>query len=414
MREAVVLGAGIVGVSVALHLQERGWSVLLVDRREPGQETSSGNAGIIQSEGIRPRSFPRGAGEIWKVVRGAGLDARYDWRALPGLARPFALYWRNSAPRAYEAIVRDYAPLIRAARDEHARLIDASGSEALVRRQGWMLVFRSETARDAAFALADAAYAPYGVGYRKLAGAELTRAEPDLQQDLAGALHWTDPWTITDPGALVTAYARLFAARGGAIRRAEATALRPHGAGWAIDSDQGRFVAGSAVVAAGPWSNGLLRDLGVRMPLFIKRGYHMHYGLERDRALRNWLLDIETGYLVSPMQRGVRLTTGAEFAPLDSGPTPLQLDGCEAVARRLLPLAERRDSAPWLGARPCTPDMKPVIGEAKGHPGLWLALGHAHHGFTLGPVTGRVLAEEMSGEVPLVPLAPFSPGRFQG
>ena len=101
--------------------------------------------------------------------------------------------------------------------------------------------------------------------------------------------------------------------------------------------------------------------------------------------------------MLAPMQRGIRLTTGAEFALRDAIRTPVQLGRAEPIARDLFPLAERLDNEPWMGARPCTPDMMPIIGKAPRHANLWFAFGHAHHGLTLGPVTGRLIGEMMTG-----------------
>jgi D-amino-acid dehydrogenase len=112
------------------------------------------------------------------------------------------------------------------------------------------------------------------------------------------------------------------------------------------------------------------------------------------------------------MSRGIRLTTGAEFAALDAPKTPVQLDRAEKVARTVFPLGERLDPEPWMGARPCTPDMMPIIGKAPRHDGLWFAFGHAHHGLTLGPVTGRALAEAITGEAPFIDISAYSPQRF--
>lgn len=408
MTDTIVLGAGIVGVSTAIHLQRRGRSVLLVDRREPGRETSHGNAGIIQAEGIRPRGFPRDLASIWKAARNGGIDSRYRLSALPTFAGPLARYWWHSEPARYYAIVRDYAPLIRNAIATHADFIEAAGAESLVRRNGWLLAFRSEAARDAAFAEADRHYAPFGVGYEKLDGRALAALEPDLEVALAGAVRWTDPWTIADPGALVSAYARLFQSMGGTIKTADALPIRETGAGWSAAGE----TAAEIVVALGPWSDAAIRPLGYRLPLFVKRGYHMHYAMQAGRRLNNWMLDSEPGYLLAPMERGVRLTTGAEFSPIGSSPDLAQLDGAERVARELVPLGDRLDVEPWLGNRPCTVDMKPVIGPAPRHKGLWFAFGHAHHGFTLGPVTGRLVAEAMTGETPFLDLSAFSAARF--
>jgi D-lysine oxidase len=113
-----------------------------------------------------------------------------------------------------------------------------------------------------------------------------------------------------------------------------------------------------------------------------------------------------------PMSRGIRLCTGVEFARRDGPPTPVQLQRALPRAHALFPLGEAVDPKPWMGARPCLPDMRPVIGRAPRHPGLWFDFGHQHHGLTLGPVTGRLLAEMMTGETPFADPAPFAVERF--
>ena len=155
---------------------------------------------------------------------------------------------------------------------------------------------------------------------------------------------------------------------------------------------------------------------GYRPPLFGKRGYHMHYGMLGNAVLNHPLLDMESGFLLTPMRTGIRLTTGAEFARPGARATPVQLDRAEPVARRVLPLGARVDAAPWMGVRPCMPDMVPVIGPAPARGddsvGLWCAFGHGHQGLTLGPTTGRLLAEMMDGAMPFVDPAPYAPDRF--
>jgi D-amino-acid dehydrogenase len=129
-------------------------------------------------------------------------------------------------------------------------------------------------------------------------------------------------------------------------------------------------------------------------------------------VLNHPVLDTERGYFLAPMRRGIRLTTGAEFALRDAIRTPVQLGRAEPIARELFPLAERLDNEAWMGSRPCTPDMMPVIGPAPRHRGLWFAFGHAHHGLTLGPVTGRLVAEMVCGEPPFVDPAAYRADRF--
>jgi D-amino-acid dehydrogenase len=174
----------------------------------------------------------------------------------------------------------------------------------------------------------------------------------------------------------------------------------------------GPVEAPAAVIALGPWSDTVTRKLGYRLPLAVKRGYHMHFRSEGGTRLNRPVLDAENGFLITPMSRGIRLTTGAEFALRDAPPTPLQLAAVEPLARGMFPLGQPVDAAPWMGCRPCTPDMMPVIGAAPGHDGLWFDFGHAHHGFTLGPVSGRLLAEMMTGEQPFVDPTPFRAERL--
>jgi len=411
LTDVIVLGAGIVGVCAAIHLQRRGRDVLLLDRKAPGRETSYGNAGIIQREGVRPRAFPREFGELLRIAMGQGLDTRYDLAALPGYASPLAQYWWHSAPERYRKIVAEYAPLIMSSVTEHADLIAAAGADALIEKKGWMVLYRTPERRDKAFAEA-AGDARYGVGSAQLDSAALAKAEPGLKLPLAGALHWTDPWTVRDPGALVAAYAAYFQQLGGTVATGDAMSLNASGSGWNVTTSPGPVSAADIVVALGPWSKALTERLGYRLPLFVKRGYHREYGYAPGVELNHPLLDTETGYLLAPMRRGVRLTTGAEFARIDAPKNPAQIDGTEAVARQLLDFGERLDADMWMGARPATPDMKPVIGRAPRHKNAWFAFGHAHHGLTLGAVTGRMIAEMMTGQDVFVDAKPFSPQRF--
>ena len=124
----------------------------------------------------------------------------------------------------------------------------------------------------------------------------------------------------------------------------------------------GQVEARDVVVALGPWSTDVLRPLGYRIPMAVKRGYHQHFALEDGAALSHPVADIDSGFVVSPMTLGLRLTTGAEFAARDAPPSPIQIARTRALAAQLLPLGEAVEKTPWMGCRPCMPDMRPVIG----------------------------------------------------
>ncbi|MVA24829.1 NAD(P)/FAD-dependent oxidoreductase [Agrobacterium vitis] len=411
--DAIVLGAGIIGVSTAVQLARRGKSVVLVDRRGAGEETSYGNAGLIQREGVVPYAFPQELNLILRYGLNNRIDAHYHLKALPKLAAFLSSYWWNSNRPRHEVIARAYAPLIEHSITEHKELIEASGAEALIRKDGWVEAFRTQAVRDKEVAEAERLGREYGIQFQTLTAADLAREEPHLSQDFIGGLKWTDPWSVLDPHGLTKAYLAYFESLGGRFVHGDAMSLKQVGGGWQVTTDDGVIDGKQVVVALGPWSDEVMATLGYRFLLGVKRGYHMHYASTGNAVLNNWMMDKERGYFLAPMTQGIRLTTGAEFAFRDAPKTPVQLARAEKVARTVFPLAERLDAEPWMGARPCTPDMMPVIGQAPRHKGLWLAFGHAHHGLTLGPVTGRLLAEAMNGETPFLDISAFRPERFR-
>ena len=410
--DAVVLGAGIVGISVALHLQKRGRSVVLLDRRGAAEETSFGNAGLIQREGVYPYGFPHDFGALLRYGFNRTIDAHYHPSALLDLAPFLWKYWHHSRRERHAQIARLYSRLIEHCVVEHDALAEQAGATAFLRRKGWMRVFRTERERDKRFEEAAAWRADFGINFSALGKKELQEEEPHLAPMLVGALHWTDPVSVIDPQGLALAYLKLFESRGGRFLQGNAASLREERDAWSLRTVEGPLQAGAAVVALGPWADVVTRALGYDLPLAVKRGYHMHYRAAGKATLNHPVLDTERGYMLAPMQRGIRLTTGAEFALRDAIRTPVQLGRAEPIARELFPLAERLDNEPWMGARPCTPDMMPIIGKAPRHANLWFAFGHAHHGLTLGPVTGRLIGEMFAGEKPFIDPAPYRAERF--
>jgi D-amino-acid dehydrogenase len=409
--QTLVLGAGIVGVCCALHLQAAGQSVILLDRDEPGCGTSHGNAGLIERSSMVPYAFPRHWSRLLRYGLNQQSSMRFSPMFLPRLAPWLVQYWRQSSPANLAAAARAMRPLIERCVEEHDALVEASGMSGLIRAKGWIEFYRDREELD--LAVADArTYDQYGLRYDILDAAQLREREPDLK-GVIGGIHWLDPKTVSDPGALVRGYAALFVKRGGVLLQGDARTLRQQGSEWMADSDEDTVHARNVVIAMGPQSAEVFSRFGYRIPLAIKRGYHMHYASQPGAELRHSVIDAQAGFVLAPMARGIRLTTGVEFAASDAPINEIQLRRCETIARTLYPLGERLDAEPWLGRRPCLPDMRPVIGAAPNHEGLWFNFGHAHHGLTLGPVTGRLLAELMSGAPTFTDPAPYSPGRFR-
>lgn len=412
--DTIVLGAGIIGVSTAIHLARRGRSVVLVDRRGAGEETSFGNAGLIQREGVVPYGFPQEVATLVRYGLNNRIDAHYHLRAMPKLVPFLSRYWWHSNKVRHDVIARAYAPLIENSITEHNDLIEAAGAEHLIRKNGWMEIFRTSAKRDTEYAEAERLGREYGVKFEELSAADLAKEEPDLRGEFTGALKWSDPWSVLDPHGLTMAYLKYFESLGGRFVKGDATTLtrQSRAKGWQVKTADGLVEGGEVVLALGPWSEDVTQKLGYNFLVGVKRGYHMHYAPAGKAKLNNWTMDNERGYFLAPMNKGIRLTTGAEFAFRDAPKSPVQIERAEKIARSIFPLAERLDPEPWMGARPCTPDMMPIIGRAPRHDGLWFAFGHAHHGLTLGPVTGRLIAEAMTGEKPFIDISAWRPERF--
>ncbi|MDQ0510796.1 NAD(P)/FAD-dependent oxidoreductase [Ancylobacter amanitiformis] len=409
--DTIVLGAGIVGTSIALNLAERGRSVVLVDRRGPGEETSYGNAGLVERASIYPTAFPRSVKALLDVALRRNPGASYHWSALPGLIPWMFAYWRASAPARILDYARVMDSLLVHTVTEHQRLSAASGAGHFFREGGWLKLYRTEgglASERAEFPLAR----HYGLTAREVSIHEALELEPSLRPVFTGAVLWSDPHSVSSPGGVTQTYAAHLPQLGGRVLRGDARTLARFCAGWSVKTEEGAVEAPNVVVALGPWAMDVLRPFGVNLPLQVKRGYHMHYRPEGNASLARPILDEEGGYVITPMQGGIRLTTGVEFAGRDAPRSPVQLDQTEILARGLFPLGPRAEAEPWMGSRPAFPDMLPVIGAAPGQKGLWLAIGHQHLGFTLGPITGRLLADMMDGVTPVVDPAPFAATRF--
>lgn len=409
--DALVLGAGIVGTSVALQLARRGLRVTLVDRRGPGEETSYGNAGVIGGAGVYPAAFPRAFTTLLDVALKRSTAANYHLDFLPRIAPWLFAYWRASSRQGLEKSARALRPLAANAAAEHELLLNEAGASGYLRKNGWLSIYRTEE-KFKSLALELELAAELGAPWTELDVQATRDLEPSLEPVFARAIHWTAIASVSNPLAVTRAYAARLAALGGRVVIGDANTLQRTGGGWLVDTAEGRVEANDAIVALGPWSGDLLARFGLRLPLAVKRGYHRHYRPRGNAALSRPVVDVEIGYALAPMEQGIRLTTGVEFAPRDAKPTPVQFERLMPQAKRLFPLGEPIEAEPWMGRRPAFPDAVPVIGRAPSLSGLWLAFGHGHMGLSFAAVTGRLIAEMMTGATPFCDPAPYRAERF--
>ena len=393
-HDIIVLGAGMVGVSTALHLQEAGQSVVVVDRRAPGEEASHGNAGIIEQDGLIPLTIPSNPIEILKYASNRQIHMHYHPSFMPKLSPWLYRMWKLSNPKGIDFYARGVVPLRRVAAKEHAYFAADAGVTEQFRHTGWLNLYHS--AKTFAKTADARRYADeFGVAYDVLKQAELEELEPNFTfDDDDHAIFWKGCVSVSSPKTVTKAYAALFEARGGDIRMGDARSLKREGDDWVVDTQSGAVSAKKVVVALGAWSLDLLKPMGYRFPLAAKRGYHQHFDIPEDRTLNRPVVDEDVGFLMTPTEAGIRLTTGIEFGARDAPKTPVQVYRATEWARHLIPaLGAPVEDEPWMGYRPCFPDSLPLIDKADKHAGLYFNFGHGHLGFATGPVTGKMATD---------------------
>lgn len=402
-----------VGISCALSLRQRGLDVTVIDMLDPGAATSHGNAGVLARSSLIPFNTPRLWSQLPGLLRGRNPGFRYhpmwllqQWRwGLSCLA--------HAREPEFSRTTAALDALIRHSGEVHRRWMAAAGITYRRRDAGWLFLYRSAPGFDAS-AFGRETLAHFGVATAELDTHELHDLEPNLNPIFRRALWVKDASSVDSPAEVVRAYARWLVELGGQLVRSEVTRLRQDGSGWCAEtSNGGKLSTDHVVVALGPWSRDFLRlHMGLKLPMVFERGYHRHFTPTQGKGLNRPVYDTAGGYVLAPMAQGLRLTSGVELNAQHAPQNPAQLDAAERTAREAIELGKRTDEPDWLGSRPTLPDSRPMVGACPGRTGMWLALGHQHIGFSTGPGTGELLAQQMLGEATTIDPHPFRPQRF--
>ncbi len=297
--DVAVLGAGIVGVSAAYAARQRGMSVVLVDRREPGSETSYGNAGILSSGSISPLNNPALWSALPKYLTNQHPALRWnvgwsirnaDW-VIRFLANATASRLRPRATALHG--------LIGASLKLHREWIVKAGAGTRIRETGWLKAWRSDAVASAK--LEQALLAEYGIESQLLDRQAISALEPSIVPVYKVGLLHTQTASVDSPGNVVKAYAKMLAGSGGEVRQSDIKAIVPEAEGWRVVLADGAISARHVVVALGPWSSDILRPLGYRVPLAFERGYHREFKPNPARSLQRPIHDAEGSFLITPM-----------------------------------------------------------------------------------------------------------------
>ncbi|WP_436398977.1 NAD(P)/FAD-dependent oxidoreductase [Roseobacter sp. S98] len=409
-RSVTVLGAGIVGICTALSLAERGVRVRVIDRSDPGQETSFGNAGVISPWSIIPQSLPG------------------TWRQIPqlmwGRYRPLSVRlqtWPAMIPWGLRFLRRGTEQKVREAADamEHLcgpgielyrRHLEGTGGENLVADSMYVHAFR-DGSRASLRSLDYAIRSEKGAELELIGQDELRRTEPALHPEFQAAVLVKGQARALSPGHIGTVLADKARRLGVTFVRDSIQRLEAKDGGWQVVCDGQTFECPDVVVAMGAWSAALLDPLGLKMPLMAERGYHVEFP-QPGITLNNSVMDVDAKFVASSMEDGLRVAGQAEFGPVDAPPAPRRKDQLVRQARQTFPDIDLSAPRFWMGRRPSFPDSLPALGGVKGRQGLYLNFGHSHYGLMMAPRSGELVSDLVTGRMPNANFPQISPERF--
>lgn len=416
-RHVVVIGAGIVGAASAVELLRDGHRVTILEPGTPGgeQAASYGNGTVLNPASIVPMSMPG----IWRKVPGYLMDRlgplTIRWSYLPRLAPWLLRFLRAGATVGrVEATARALAPMVADAPERHLALAREAGVGELIQRRGLLYPYPDRAAFEAD-ALGWRLRRDNGIAWTELDEDALRQQEPSLDRRYRFAAFVATAGNVSDPGAYVAGLVAHAESLGAMRVQGRATGFRVEGGRLrAVRTEGGEVACDAAVICAGARSAALAREVGDRVSLETERGYHIVVeapGVE----LRHPMLTSDTKVAVVSTRGGLRVAGTVELAGLEAAPAWTRARRLREVLRRTIPAAAEVPEEAiklWMGHRPSTPDGVPVIGRSSGCADVVHAYGHGHIGLVSGAMTGRLVADLVSGKPPTIDIAAFSPKRF--
>ena len=408
--EIAVIGAGVVGLTVALRLAQAGREVVMIDPAEPGAGASYGNAGTIADYAVMPVGTPDVLRNLPSLLFDASSPLAIRKAAILGLAPWLLRFLRQSLPGAAARNAAALAVLLADAAPRWHDLAAVVGAGDLLQDCGALYLYDSA----AAFAGASADMAArraFGVAVDLVQPGDLAALEPGLPPGAAGGALFPRARFLTDPGQMMVHLAGAAERAGVRHLRWRVVSLGRAQGGVRLAGEGHSLQARQVVIAAGAHSRALALMAGDRVPLDTERGYHVEYDMAAPR-LRRPTCPTARGFYLCPMAGRLRIAGTVELGGLDPRPSPHRIAALVKGAQAIFPDLGAPDRT-WLGFRPSIPDSLPVIGPSSGGADILYAFGHGHIGLTLAPVTAAIIADLVAGRTPPVDLAATSVRRFR-
>jgi len=415
MKNILVIGGGVIGLSTAYYAAQRGHRVTVLERRGPDYESASfGNMGIVAPSHFIPLAAPGmvalGLKWMWNPESPFYVKPRLDLELLRWAVK----FWRAATPEH----VTQSAPLLRdlhlASRACFEELAAVSGNDFGLVKKGLLMLCNSDHGLDEEAKTAEQAR-QLGVPAEVLGAKQTAALDPGIRMDVAGSVYYPKDCHLTPPHFISTMRRQLDKLGVECLWEAQTT-------GWRADRDRvtavctsrGDFTADEYVLCAGAWSPASVRDLGLRLPMQAGKGYSLT--LPHPRQLPQLCaIATEARFAVTPMGTSLRFGGTMEIAGMTETINPARVRGIIKSVSKYYPdftAGDFKDVQPWCGLRPCTPDGLPYIGRTRRYSNLIIAAGHAMMGLSLGPITGKLTADILSNEKASIDIRLLDPDRY--
>jgi D-amino-acid dehydrogenase len=410
-KHVTIIGAGIVGISIALELQNQGFKVRVLDRSGVASEASAGNAGAFAFADIVPLATPgimrKAPKWLFDPLGPLSVPPAYALKIAPWMLR----FWRASWRDRYQTALSAQSALNGFSRTALERQIKHVDGEPLMQRDGQLQLYEGEQDFRASLQSWDARR-EFGIAFEHMKSpAEIAELQPGLDPRFTHATFTPDWINTVDPRSWTEHLAKAFKMRGGQIERVEVQALEQSGDGVNLMTPNGPLYAPQVIVAAGAWSHHLARTLGDDIPLETERGYNTTLPAGAF-DLRMQLTFGGHGFVASRINGGVRIGGAVELGGLKLPPNFKRADILLKKAAQFLPGLKTDNGTQWMGFRPSMPDSLPVIGASPRASKVIYAFGHGHLGLTQSAGTAELVSALVRGETTGLSIAPFAPTRF--
>lgn len=409
-KSVAIVGAGIVGLSIALRLHLDGYQVTVIDKADPMTACSAGNAGYLSEANIFPPASLDILKKLPQLLLGRESPLVIQPSYLPKLLRWALPAMKFNTAEKLEEIASSMASLLRIANRSFSELTDAAGASHLLDRKGGVVAYKTSSAL-AEKSKSVPIWLRHGIDAQVMSAEEIAEFEPSLVP-MAGAIYFPNSGRCMNPKSLGEHYFRRLVTDRAKFVRKSVKAISLTGDGRPLVRFEDGEVEFSKVVLATGFDKTLIqRFLDFNLPMVSERGYHLMLPISGVNLARPVVFG-EPMFAATPMENGLRLAGTAEFAYAEREPQMNRAYMLFKMAKEYMPQLSDERAVPWMGVRPTLPDGRPAIGQLRGASNIFYAIGHSHNGLTTSAVTANCIADLVRGFPSPVNIAPFSIGRF--